>query len=168
MVEAIQGRDKFLMVRRLADANTKKATKLMLQTSHEYAIENDNDTVETKDGPVVRRGSTSYTLSMEAVTARDETNLMLEKAANDNEVLEFWIVDYGKGSDVDGKYDAKYLQGNLNSWSAPSDVSELETLSTEVTISGIPQDGSITLSEEQQSEIFYAFRDVTVAVEATE
>lgn len=164
MVEAIQGKDKFLMVRRLSDAATKPAAKLLLQTSHEYAIENDNDTVETKDGPVVRRGSTSYTLSIEAVTARDTVNLMLEQAANKNEELEFWIVDYGGGLNEEGKYASKYLRGNLNSWSAPSDVSELENLSTEVTVSGIPQDGFVSLTASQEDEIFYAFRDI----EATE
>lgn len=166
MVEAIQGKDKFLMVRRFADAGTKAAAKLLLQTSHEYAIENDNDTVETKDGPIVRQGSTSYSLSIEAVTARDSVNIMLEKAANDNEELEFWIIDYGVGPDGSGKYPAKYLRGNLNSWSAPSDVSELETLSTEVTISGIPQDGLVSLTDDQQDEIFYAFKDITPDLEA--
>lgn len=64
-----------------------------------------------------------------------------------------------------GSYDAEYAQGNLDSWEVPSEVGDYSTTSTTMRIDGEPQSGKVILSQEQEKEIMYAFRDTDPYVE---
>lgn len=164
MKEAIQGSDKILAVRLLKNINQKDGIKLALQTSHTYTVSNDNSTEQTKDGPVAVKGATSYELSIEYVASRDELNLELYEASKNNEQVEFWIIDRNDKTE-DGKYKAIYLRGLLDSWEEPSEVSSLVTHSTDVSVIGIPQEGTVTLTDSQENQVFYAFHDLEKVTE---
>lgn len=160
-IKAIEGKKRVLFFRLLRDAETKKAAKLALQTSHEWEKSRDNDSTATKDGSKSRSGALETTLSIDALATNDEVNAMLEKSVNDGEVVEVWDVDLSEPT-TENKYKAKYAQGLLNSWSTPSDVEDFVTFSTEMTIDGLPQDGEATVTEADQKSIQYAFRDTTI------
>jgi len=168
MNTAVQGVDKILMFRMLKDAASQKAAKLALQTKHTLKYDRKTNTTQTKDGALNSTDGLETKLTIEAVATRDELNLMLEKSVIDGEVVEIWEIDYGAGPVASGpnagKYQALYMQGLLGSWEAPSNVGEFTTISTEAVINGKPQEGFATVTEEQQEEIQYAFKDVAVEI----
>lgn len=154
------GKNKILMFRKLGD--TTAAAKLALQTEHKWKYERKNDSTATKDGSVVSDKGLEVTLSIEAVTSRDDVNKMLKKSVVDGEKLEVWEIDLA-GEKQGKKYPALYAQGALSSWEVPDNVEDLETLSTEMTIEGKPVEGYATLTASQVEEINYAFKDTTAS-----
>lgn len=152
------GKNKILMFRKLGDKTA--AAKLALQTEHKWKYERKNDSTATKDGSVVSDKGLEVTLSIEAVTSRDDVNKMLKKSVVDGEKLEVWEIDLA-GEKQGEKYPALYAQGALSSWEVPDNVEDLETLSTEMTIEGKPVEGYATLTASQVEEINYAFKDTT-------
>lgn len=154
----INGKDKILMFRKLGDKTA--AAKLALQTNHTWNYERDNESTKTKDGVVVSGGGLEVTLNIEGLSSRDDVNKLLADSVIDGFKLEVWEIDLG-GTKQGNKYPAKYAQGSLKSWEMPADVSELVSISTEMAIDGVPQDGMATLTNAQLEEVRYAFRDVT-------
>lgn len=155
------GKDKILMFRKLGDKTA--AAKLALQTEHKWKYERKNDSTATKDGSVTSDKGLEVTLSIEAVSSRDDLNLMLKDSVVQGYKLEVWEIDLA-GEKQSGKYPALYAQGSLGSWEVPDSVEDLETLSTEMTIEGKPVSGYATLTDEQVQEINYTFTD-TAAIE---
>lgn len=153
------GKDKILMFRKLGDKTA--AGKLALQINHKIKYERSNNSKKTKDGAVTSDGGLEVKLELEAVSSRDELNLMLERSVVDGFKLEIWEIDLA-GVQKQGKFPAKYMQGSLASWEAPANVEDLITISTEAVIDGKPVDGYATLTEAQQKAIQYAFVDTTV------
>lgn len=154
------GKNKILMFRKLGDKTA--AAKLALQTEHKWKYERKNDSTATKDGSVVSDKGLEVTLSIEAVTSRDDVNKMLKNSVVNGEKLEVWEIDLA-GEKQGEKYPALYAQGALSSWEVPDNVEDLETLSTEMTIEGKPVEGYATLTASQVKEINYAFKDTTVS-----
>lgn len=152
------GKNKILMFRKLGDKTA--AAKLALQTEHKWKYERKNDSTATKDGSVVSDKGLEVTLSIEAVTSRDDVNKMLKNSVVNGEKLEVWEIDLA-GEKQGEKYPALYAQGALSSWEVPDNVEDLETLSTEMTIEGKPVEGYATLTNSQIAEINYAFKDTT-------
>lgn len=152
------GKNKILMFRKLGDKTA--AAKLALQTEHKWKYERKNDSTATKDGSVVSDKGLEVTLSIEAVTSRDDINKMLKNSVVNGEKLEVWEIDLA-GEKQGEKYPALYAQGALSSWEVPDNVEDLETLSTEMTIEGKPVEGYATLTASQVEEINYAFKDTT-------
>lgn len=152
------GKNKILMFRKLGDKTA--AAKLALQTEHKWKYERKNDSTATKDGSVVSDKGLEVTLSIEAVTSRDDVNKMLKNSVVNGEKLEVWEIDLA-GEKQGEKYPALYAQGALSSWEVPDNVEDLETLSTEMTIEGKPVEGYATLTDSQVKEINYAFKDTT-------
>lgn len=155
------GKNKILMFRKLGDKTA--AAKLALQTEHKWKYERKNDSTATKDGSVVSDKGLEVTLSIEAVTSRDDINKMLKNSVVNGEKLEVWEIDLA-GEKQGEKYPALYAQGALSSWEVPDNVEDLETLSTEMTIEGKPVEGYATLTDSQVKEINYAFKDTTASV----
>lgn len=155
------GKNKILMFRKLGDKTA--AAKLALQTEHKWKYERKNDSTATKDGSVVSDKGLEVTLSIEAVTSRDDINKMLKNSVVNGEKLEVWEIDLA-GEKQGEKYPALYAQGALSSWEVPDNVEDLETLSTEMTIEGKPVEGYATLTASQVEEINYAFKDTTASV----
>ena len=157
---SINGKDKILMFRKLGDKT--EAAKLALQTEHSWEYERDSDVTKTKDGAITSDGGLETTLSIEAVSSRDALNEMLKNSVVEGYKIEVWEIDLA-GEQQGGKYPALYAIGRLTSWEVPSNVEDLETISTEMTIDGRPQAGYATLSDAQKKELIYAFKD-TIAI----
>lgn len=162
-LKAIEGKKRILMFRKLSEAETKAADKLAFQTEHEWSKERDTDEVQTKSGPVISSGGVSRTLSISALSTHDKVNEYLEKSVDDGEMLEVWDIDLSS-PEGENKYPALYARGYLNSWTTPASVDDMVSFDTEMNIEGVPVKGKVTLTEEQQEDISYAFRDVTTFV----
>lgn len=158
------GKDKILAFRLLDDRSTKDGAKLALQTSHSWSYDRKAEVTQTKDGPVVTSGGLEVSLDLSAVTSNDELNRMLKDSVVNGKKLEVWEIDLASKKPTENKYKAIYAQGNLEKWSVPSDVNGLEELSTTMKIDGVPQEGELTLTQEQVSAIQYAFADLKKTV----
>ncbi len=158
-IQAKKGKDKILMFRLLKESSKKNAAKLALQIEHEWEYSRDAETTQTKDGSITVSKGVEVTLSISGLASSDDTNKMLKQSVIDGEMLEVWEIDLSE-KDSSGKNKALYARGRLNSWSVPANVEDFEELETEMTIEGIPVEGYVTLSEEQQNAIQYTFADI--------
>lgn len=164
MPEMQQGRNKVLLFRRLKDAETKPATKLVFQTDHTFSFSRSLDKITTKDGTVIKVGELESEVSIEAIQAKnDPTGNMLRDAVLKGDMLELWEVDIDP--DAAGlEYDAIYARGYLESWESGANVEDESAISSTFQVEMEPQFGKFTLSEGQQEAVQYAFRDGAVVV----
>lgn len=158
MVQPIYGKDRILMFRLFDERAKEGATKLALQTKHTWKYEAKSDSTETKDGNINSPATAVATLEIEAVTSSDPVNKMLKKAVLGSAKLEVWDIDLSSKTE-DGKYEATYGQGYMQSWEVPSEVGKLGELKTNMNIDQLPQDGTVTLTLNQEDEVQYAFSD---------
>src|SRR5699024_410724 len=94
MAEMQQGKDKILLFRRLKDAESDTAAKLVFQTEHTFSYSRDMDKIITKDGVVVKVGELEAEVDIDAIQAKeDPTYDMLEEAMKKGEKLELWEVN---------------------------------------------------------------------------
>lgn len=158
-LKAIEGKKKILMFRKLSEEKKTEAFKLALQTEHSWSKSANTSSTQTKDGAINVSGGLETTLSISAVASYDDVNKFLEEAVDNSDVLEVWDIDLSEVKE--GKYKARYAQGLLNKWETPAGVEDLVTFDTEMNINMLPQDGYTTLTNKQENEIQYAFREVT-------
>lgn len=157
MAEVILGKDKILMFRKLGDKTA--GAKLALQTEHKLTYERARDVTKTKDGAVTSDGGLEVKLEINAIATKDDLNTMLANSVIEGYELEVWEVDLS--SKTGNKYSALYMRGVLSTWECPANVEESVTVSTELTVTGKPVSGQVTLTADQQSAVLYAFQDVT-------
>lgn len=162
-MEAKQGKHKILAFRLLKDAATAAGTKLALQVSHTLNYARSNSSTQTKDGSVTNAGGLTVTLELNALASNDPVNNMLMDSVIEGEKLEIWEIDISEEATA-GKYAAKYMRGNLQSWAVPAPSEGPVEISTTANIDGVPQDGEVTFTPAQIGEIQYAFRDLPIVV----
>lgn len=165
-----KGKDKILLFRLLEEATTEKAAKLALQVNHAWNYSRAVDTTQTKDGAITTVGGLIVTLNFDAISTNDDVNKMLAEAAKGGKKLEVWEIDLASKalksqSETDYEYDALYAQGVIETWELPQDTEGFVEFSTPMFIDGEPQEGKVELSEEQEDEVQYAFRDLDEYVE---
>lgn len=162
---AKHGKDRILLFRTLKEAGEVGAAKLALQTEHTWSYDRSVDSTQTKDGTVTYDSGLEVTLDINAVISDDPVNNMLYQAVINGDKIEVWDVDLSIEGGTPGTYKAKYAQGLLESWEDPASVEDLSELSTSMRIDGIPKEGDATLTEDQEEEIMYAFRDTQVVTD---
>lgn len=162
MAEMLQGKNKVLLFRRLADQN-KEAAKLVFQTEHTFSYSRSLDRIVTKDGTVVKVGELEAEVSIEAIQAKDDpVRDMLKEAVLKGEKLELWEVTVDEElKNEEGKYPAVYCQGYLDSFEDSAGAEDESTVSGNFIVELEPQFGFATLTEEQEEAVQYAFTDTT-------
>lgn len=169
MAELLQGKNKILLFRRLADETNEDAVKLVFQTDHTFAYSRELDRIVTKDGVVVKVGELETEVSIEALQSKkDETYDMLQDAAIKGEKLELWEVNIDEDVKEDDKYPAVYCQGYLDSWETNASAEDEAEISSNFIVEMEPQFGMATLTEEQEEAVQYAFRDTLALSEVGE
>lgn len=166
-VNAQYGDNRILMFRLYDERATAGAVKLALQTQHDWKYDAKSDSTSTKDGTVNSPATASVTLDIEAVSSLDDVNKMLDDAALNSKKLEVWDVNLADKDSSSDKYAAKYAQGYLQSWEIPAEAGKLVTVKTTMNIDQKPQDGQVTLSDDQLAEIQYAFADTDKVSDTT-
>lgn len=158
------GKNRILMFRQWSKRGEAGATKLALQTKHEWKYEAKSDSTDTKDGTINSPATPAVTLDIEAISSLDDVNTMLKDSVVNQEKLEVWDINLADKKE-DGKFGATYAQGYMTSWDVPSEVGKLDELKTAMNIDQIPQDGEATISAEQAKEIQYTFADTAKVAE---
>ena|SRR5699024_452729 len=169
MAELLQGKNKILLFRRLADETNENAIKLVFQTGHTFTMSREIDKVNTKDGSINKIGNLETEVSIEAIQAKtDPVGDMLRQSVIDGDTLELWEVTIDDELKVDDKYPTVYAQGNLDQWEWTADVDDEATISSTFFVNLNPQFGYAALTEGQENAVQYAFRDTLALSEAGE
>ncbi len=165
MAEMLQGKNKVLLFRKLADSS-KEAAKLVFQTEHTFSYSRSLDRIVTKDGTIIKVGELESEVSIEAIQSKkDPVREMLEQAAIKGEKLELWEVTVDEDLKETDKYPAVYAQGYLDSWENPANAEDEVTISSNFMIELEPQFGMTALTVEQEEAVQYAFRETTAVTE---
>src|SRR5690554_1282582 len=153
-VEMLQGKNKILLFRKLADQE-KEAAKLAFQTEHTFSYSRSLDRIVTKDGTIIKVGELESEVSIEAIQAKnDPLRDMLRDAVVKGEKLELWEVTVDKDLKTeDNKYPAVYAQGYLDSWEDAAGAEDESTVSGNFIVELEPQFGYATLTEEQEEAV---------------
>jgi len=160
--QMLEGKNKILLFRRLEDAHEEDAARLVFQREHTFEYERDLDRIVTKDGVVVKVGELEANVDIDAIQSKkDPTYEMLQEAMIKGEKLELWEVNIDEDLKEDDKYPAVYCQGYLENWSPASSAEDEAEINSNFVVELEPQFGMATLTDEVESAVQYAFRDVT-------
>jgi TP901-1 family phage major tail protein len=160
MATVINGIDNILYLRNLADDDTLQGARLSLQTTHSFSGSNDTTATVTKDGTQNSIGKPSWTLSMEVLASDDETLKIIKKAFNESKLLEVWSVNFGQPENTNPdntSYFTTYARGYVTSFEDEEGAEDNGTISIELAINGIPQDGYCEVAKTDVESLQYAF-----------
>lgn len=157
----IKGQKKVLFFQSI-DGIEVDGNKLRLAFQTEHSLSKERETIEeaTKDGIIKETGDNlSASIDLTAYVAKgDATYELLEDSFDDNKPLQCWEVDITEES-AEGKYDAIYMQGQLENFEVTNDSEGFAELSTTFQVNLKPQRGQVSLTEDQFNAVQYAFKD---------
>lgn len=160
-ITPVKGQKKVLFFQSFDDAET-DGNKLRLAFQTEHTLTKERETIEeaTKDG-IVKETSDQMNASIDLtayVAKGDATYELLDESFDNNAPLQAWEVDVTEET-VDGKYDAVYMQGQLENFEVSNDSEGFAELSTTFQVNLTPQRGQVSLTPDQFSAVQYAFKD---------
>lgn len=162
MPQAINGKDLLAFFRRFADRATVDARRNRFQTEHTVSAEKETNSTTTKDGPLNSIADGESTAEFTSIAYREDGAdvialwKQMRKWFRDNELVEFWQVDFGSRRTEDGKevFDVDYYQGKFTSFELSAPADDLVELSFEFAIDGKGvEDHTDTLTAEQLQAI---------------
>lgn len=160
--EAIQGTRLIYLYRPLKEAATSGATAVAFVTENEMSFSSNSDTTQTKDGPIVSAGTTEIEHTMTSILSKGDAILGKMKSALINkETIELWECNLDEPGETEnvGKFKATYFQGKVTEWSETSNAEDMVEVSMTIAISGTGAEGWATVSDEQQEQASYVFKD---------
>ena len=160
MVKPIQGMKKVLFFQAIDDATTDgNDLRLAFQTEHTLSMEREEIDELTKDGRLKDTGDISASIDLTAyVASGDSTYDLLKETFYNNKLIQVWEVDVTERVEGD-KYPAIYAQGKLNSFEVSNGADGFAELSTTVAVNLTPQEGTVTLTDDEFTAVQYAFQD---------
>ena len=161
----IKGDKLVFYYRLLKNEKTKDAMMIGYQTEGGENLSRDSDTTATKSGPIPVPGTLEVELSFTALVEKNGTaEKELKNALYDSEKVEIWLVNLGRPSTEENKYDASYYQGIVSQFEKSADADDFATYATTFKGEGKPQDGYVTVTKEEEEALAYAFRDLAKVV----
>lgn len=160
--EAVQGKKIVYLYRIKKDAATDDGTVLAFTTENERTKSKDAESTATKDGSIRTPGVSETEITATSILSVGDSMIeKLEKALDDDELIEIWEVNLmEKGTTTnEGKFKAKYFQGYLTEIGVSSGAEDFVEISLTFGVNGNGKDGYATVSEEQQEIAEYAFAD---------
>ncbi|AMQ66684.1 major tail protein [Bacillus phage Mgbh1] len=156
----IKGQKKVLFFQSM-DGTETDGNKLRLAFQTEHTLSRERELIEemTKDGMIKDTGDMNTSLDITSFVAHgDATFELLRDSFEENKPLQCWEVDVTEES-AEGKYDAVYMQGILESFEESNGAEDFVELSTTFQVNLTPQRGQVTLTPDQFSAVQYAFQD---------
>ena len=159
-LKADNGAEQVVFGRLLSKAAELDGARISLQTTLDYTWERDSDSTETKDGSMTRSGAAEIEMDVEFLSSDDPLIKVFKEAITKNEVIELWRVNFNQEGTSAGSHPAEYMRGYVTSFEENADADDFGTAKAEVSITGTPKDGSVTVDNAVASGIDYAFRDL--------
>lgn len=159
--EVVQGKQIVYLYRILSEAATNDATQISFVTENTFTKSKDSETTITKDGAIRTPGEAEIEVSSTSLFAKGDTIIdKLEKAMDDNEILEIWRVNLAEPAESgENKFKAKYYQGYLTEFEETSSSEEAVEYSHTFGINGNGVSGEATVTPAQQELANYVFAD---------
>lgn len=151
---AFQGIDKVIYARKHGSTDAPK--RLPFQTTHNLDMSRDNDSTATKDGAVPSIAPLEAELEVEALSSNHDLYKVFKSSLDNNERLDIWEVNFADKNEG-GLYAATYLEAVVNEISVDNDADDLSSSDITFSVYPTPVDGYTAVSEQEQSEVSYAF-----------
>lgn len=163
-LEAVQGKQIVYLFRPLSEEKTAAASLMAFATEGERTKSKDADSTATKSGSIRTPGVAETEISCTAIVYKgDKLAKRLEKAMNEDELVECWEVNLAEEGTVGnaGKFAATYFQGYITEFSLTSSAEDMAEYSITYGVNGNGAEGYASVTSEQQEMATYAFKDVT-------
>lgn len=162
-MKPVSGSRYIYLYRVLADASKTDGTVIAFTTENTKTKNKDADTTITKDGAVRTPSATEIEISATSLLAKGDTILAkLEKAMDDNEIIEIWEVNLDEpATEGSNKFKGTYYQGYLTEFEVSSNAEDFVEVSTTFGINGVGATGDVTVTTAQQEVAAYVFKDTT-------
>lgn len=159
--EAIAGTKIVYLYRLLSKQSTGSASGIAFATENSRTKSKDSDSTATKDGSVRTPGVAESEVTSTSLLAQGDTLLdELEKAMDNNELIEVWEVNLAEPAEEgDNKFKAKYFQGYLTEKEVASNAEDNVEVSLTFGLQGNGVDGEATVTQTQQEMAAYVFKD---------
>lgn len=159
---AVSGKNIIYLFRILSEAPTNNAVAMAFTTENERSKSKDADVTATKDGSIRTPGASEVEISATAILVKgDNLAEKLEKAMDEDEIIEIWEVNLDAPGETDGKFKGTYYQGYLTEFTLTSSAEEHAEYECTFAINGSGAKGDVTVSAEQQAVATYVFKDTT-------
>ncbi|MDD3747296.1 MAG: phage major tail protein, TP901-1 family [Anaerostipes sp.] len=157
--EAVQGKKLVYLYRIMSKAATTSGTTLAFTTENSRTKSKDADSTATKDGSIRTPGAAEVEISATSLLRKGDSLVDdLEKALDDDEIVEIWEANLAEPSTGSNKFKGKYFQGYLTEIEKSANADEFVEVSLTFGINGDGIDGDVTVTSEQQ-ETAYTFVD---------
>lgn len=159
--EAIAGTKIVYLYRLLSKQSTASASGIAFATENGRTKSKDSDSTATKDGSVRTPGVAESEITSTSLLAQGDTLLDdLEKAMDNNELIEVWEVNLAEPAEEgDNKFKAKYFQGYPTEKEITSNAEDNVEVSLTFGLQGDGADGEATVTQTQQEIAAYVFKD---------
>lgn len=158
-VQALQGMNALLYIRKLKNANKEDGQLVPFQTSLSFDQKRDSDSTTTKSGNVNTTSSIETELKAEFIDNISKVSDELYDALMNNERVEVWKISLDRINDQ-GQYFAWYMRGSVTEDSNDNDADDNSTRELTFSIDGKPKRGWLTLPESAKEELDYVFRGI--------
>jgi TP901-1 family phage major tail protein len=156
-LQVLQGIDKVVYYRKLADAATKEGHLLPYQTTHTFDPSKNTDSTATKSGAVSTAASVETDFEQEFIDSTDAIADGFYDSLFNDETLEVWIVSL-KRKNTTGQLFSWYFRAKVQEDENDNDADDNSTRDVTFTVDGTPKRGWLTLPDGAQEEIDYIFR----------
>lgn len=164
-LQVLQGIDKVVYYRKLADAATKEGHLLPYQTTHTFDPSKDTDSTATKSGAVSTASSVTTDFEQEFIDSTDAIADGFYDSLFNDEILEVWIVSL-KRKNATGQLFSWYFRAKVQEDENDNDADDNSTRDVTFTVDGTPKRGWLTLPDGAQEEIDYIFRGLKALTDA--
>lgn len=157
---AVSGKKIIYLYRPLSKEATMDGTQIAFVTENERTKSKDADSTATKDGSIRTPGAMEQEVTCTSILSSDDTMIdILEKALDDDELMEIWEADLTRPGTGDNKFKGKYFQGYVTELGKSSNAEDMVEISLTFGINGNGADGDVTVTAEQQEAASYVFKD---------
>lgn len=157
---AVSGKKLVYLYRVLSKASSENGTMLAFTTENERTKSKDADSTATKDGTIRTPGSSESEVTATSILSEGDTIIdELEKALDEDALIEVWEVNLAENGTAENKFKAKYFQGYLTEISKSSDADGFVEVSLTFGLNGNGVDGEATVTQDQQEAAAYVFVD---------
>lgn len=158
----VKGKKLVYLFRIASKASTTQGTAIAFTTDNTRSKSKDTEKTVTKDGTQNTPGEVEQSIDVTALMKKGDTFIHeLEKAMDDDELMEIWEANLEEPSTGDNKFKGKYFQGYISEMSWTSNAEDNAEVSISFEVNGKGVDGDVTVTAQQQSIADYVFRDTT-------
>lgn len=163
--EAVQGKKIVYLYRILDEEATENGDTLAFTTENGRTKSKDADSTATKDGSIRTPGVAEVEITATSILSRGDTMIAkLEDALDNDQLIEIWEANLAEpvtGTGNENKFKGRYFQGYLTELEITSNAEDFAEVSLTFGINGIGKSGNVTVSEAQQEQADYVFKDTT-------